>query len=98
MIGSGDPTPFDFPLLALFAIVAIALIAGAIAGPAWGIGMATWLRRSGALVAIAALAAVLVLTPTRTGSVGAGRIITIFPAFALVMIIFLACSWRAGRV
>jgi hypothetical protein len=98
VIGSGDPTPFDFPLLALFTIITIVLIVGAIAGPAWSPGVATAIRRGGVLVVIVALAAVLVTTPTRNGIVGAGRMLTIFPAFAVVVLAFLAWSWRAGRL
>ena len=98
MIGSGDPTPFDFSLLTLLAILAIVLIAGAIAGPGWTSGLATTVRRSGALVATCALIAVLVMTPTRNGMVGAGRVLTIFPAFLVVVLAFLVWSWRAGRL
>jgi len=96
--GSGDPTPYDFLLLVLFGIVAIVLIAGAITGDAWSPGLAPWLRRGSVLVAIGALAAVLVITPTRNGIVGAGRLLTIWPAFAVVILAFLVCSWRAGRL
>jgi hypothetical protein len=98
VIGSGDPTPYDFPLLVLFGIVTIMLIAGAIAGSAWSPGIATWLRRGGVLVAVCAFAVVLVITPTRSGIVGAGRMLTIFPAFAVVVLAYLVCSWRAGRL
>jgi hypothetical protein len=98
VIGSGDPTPFDFPLLALFAILTIVLIAGAVAGPGWHSGLATTLRRGGLVLAACALAAVLVITPTRNGIVGAGRMLTIFPAFALVALSFIAWSWRTGRL
>lgn len=98
MIGSGDPTPYDFPLLVLFGIVTIVLIAGTIAGSAWSPGIATTLRRGGVLFATCALAAVLVITPTKSGIVGAGRMLTIFPAFAVVVLAYLVCSWRAGRL
>jgi hypothetical protein len=98
VIGSGDPTPFDFPLLALFAFVAIVLIVGTVAGATWSPALATAIRRGGVLFAICALAAVLVITPTRTGMTGAGRVVTIFPAFAIVVIAFFAWSWRAGRL
>ena len=98
MIGSGDPTPYDFPLLALFAIILIVFIAAAIAGAAWPAAIATGLRRGGLLFAICALAAVLVISPTRNGMIGAGRVLTIWPAFAIVVIAFIAFSWRAGRL
>jgi hypothetical protein len=98
VIGSGDPAPYDFPLLLLFGIVALVLIAGAIAGGAWSPGIATGIRRASVLVAACALVAVIAITPTRNGIVGAGRMLTIFPAFAVVILIFLVCSWRAGRL
>jgi hypothetical protein len=98
VFGSGDPTPFDFPLLALFAILAIVLIAGAVAGAGWDPGIATSVRRGGVVLAACALVAVLVMTPTRNGIVGAGRMLTIFPAFAVVVLTFLAWSWRTGRL
>ena len=98
MIGSGDPTPYDFPLLVLFGIIAIVFIAGAVAGAAWPATIATSLRRGGLLFAICALAAVLVISPTQNGIIGAGRVITIWPAFAIVVITFIAFSWRAGRL
>ncbi|HEV7706295.1 MAG TPA: hypothetical protein VGO46_18500 [Gemmatimonadaceae bacterium] len=98
MIGSGDPTPYDFPLLVLFGIIALVFIGGAIAGAAWPETIATGLRRGGLLFAICALAAVLVISPTQNGIVGAGRVITIWPAFAIVVITFIAFSWRVGRL
>ncbi len=98
MIGSGDPTPYDFPLLVLFAMIAIVFVAGAIAGATWPAAIASALRRGGLLFAICALAAVLVISPTQNGIAGAGRVITIWPAFAIVVIAFIAFSWRAGRL
>lgn len=98
MLGSGDPTPFDFPLLGLLALALLAFVAGAIFGASWPPGVATGIRRGVGALALCAFVAVMLLTPTRTGSVGAGRMITIFPAFALAVILFAVWSWRAGRV
>ncbi|MBA2684495.1 MAG: hypothetical protein H0X34_08255 [Chthoniobacterales bacterium] len=98
MIGSGDPTPYDFYLLGLLGVIALIFVAGAISGTSWAPGVALGLRRGGTIVAICALAAVMLLTPTRSGSVGAGRMITVFPAFVLAMIVFAVWSWRAGRI
>jgi hypothetical protein len=98
VLGSGDPTPYDFPLLVLFGLIALVFITGAIAGAAWPATIAMALRRGGLLFAICALAAVLVISPTQNGIVGAGRILTIWPAFAIVVITFIAFSWRAGRL
>lgn len=98
MLGSGDPTPYDFPLLALLALAIVVFVAGAIFGGSWSPGMATGIRRGVAALAVLGIVAVMVLTPTRTGTVGAGRIITIFPAFGLAMIVFAVWSWRAGRI
>jgi hypothetical protein len=98
MLGSGDPTPYDMKLVALLGGIALLLLAGALSGGYWSPALALTVRRGGAIVAIGALATVLLLTPTRSGIVGAGRLVTIWPAFALVAILFAIWSWRAGRV
>jgi hypothetical protein len=98
MLGSGDPTPYDFHLVGLLAICAAVLLAGSIMGAGWSASLAAWLRRGALAVAIASTAAVLIAWPTRDGIVGAGRLLTIWPAMAIVVALFIVWSLRAGRL
>jgi hypothetical protein len=98
MLGSGDPTPYDFHLVGLLAFCALVLLAGSILGAAWTTTLATILRRGALVVGISATAFVLVVWPTRDGIVGAGRLLTIWPAVALVVVLFIVWSVRAGRL
>jgi hypothetical protein len=47
---------------------------------------------------VVATAAVVYVTPTRDGIVGAWRVLSVWPALAAVVLGFLAWSWRAGRL
>ena len=97
MIGSGDPTPFDLPLTALLAGLAVFFLVGAARAHSWTSGLATLLRRVGLVLAIAATGAVHVVTPTTNGIIGAGRLFTVWPAFGLAVLAYAAWAWRAGR-
>ena len=98
MLGSGDPTPFDMPALGALCALAFVLLIGFVLGPRW-ISLSATLLRWGALTAAALIvAAVLIATPTTSGSVGAGRMITLWPAGATVAILFLLWSWRLGHL
>jgi len=98
MLGSGDPTPYDLPALVFLVICAAILLAGSAVGGGWSPRLASGLRRGPLVAATAVMAAVLVVTPTRDGIVGAGRMLTIWPAFALVAVLFIVWTLRAGRL
>jgi len=98
MLGSGDPTPYDgYALIALSAL-AVLLLIGCILGQTWSIAVASIVRRAAFGLVVLVLGAVLIVTPTSSGAVGAGRMITIFPASALATLLFIVWSWRAGHV
>ena len=97
MTGSGDPTPFDGYALLALCVLAAALLVGCILGPRWGSAMATGVRWGALCLAIAVTAAVLILTPTMSGVVGAGRLLTLWPAAITAVVLFLVWSWRLGH-
>ena len=97
MLGSGDPTPFDgYALLALCVLAAV-LLAGCLLGARWESAAALVLRWGAVVLAALIVALVLIVTPTTTGAVGAGRLITLYPAAALVGVLLLVWSWRLGH-
>ena len=98
MFGSGDPTPYDFPLIFFLVALAIVMFVGASVGSTWSPSTATLVRRGSMIVAIIAIVAVHIITPTTNGIVGAGRIMFLWPAIALAVIAFLVWSWRVGRL
>lgn len=98
MLGSGDPTPYDAGLVVLLLLIAAVLVVGAITTGHWSQANAALTRRGAVLLAIVATAFVLVRTPTTSGSIGAGRLISVWPAMAAAGIAYLAWSWRAGRL
>jgi hypothetical protein len=55
-------------------------------------------RRGAMGLAVLLLGAVLIITPTTSGTVGAGRLLTLFPAAAAVAVLFLIWSWRIGHL
>lgn len=97
MIGSGDPTPFDGYALMALCFLAAALLIGCVLGPRWGSSTATFIRWGALCLAIAVTSAVLILTPTISGTVGAGRVITLWPAAITTVVLFLVWSWRLGH-
>jgi hypothetical protein len=98
MLGSGDPTPYDLPAAGLLVLCAAVLLAGSLLGSLWPPVLATVLRRGALLVSTVATVVVLAAWPTRSGVVGAGRLLTIWPAYAAVVVLFVAWSIRAGRL
>lgn len=98
MLGSGDPTPYDAGLVLLLLGLAVLLTVGAVTAGLWSPAVAATIRRSAVLLAVCATALVLVRTPTRNGMVGAGRVISVWPALAATALSYLAWSWRAGRL
>lgn len=97
MLGSGNPTPHDgYAVFALCAMAAFLLFGFAL-GPRWTGSLATWLRWGALIFSVAVLAIVLLVTPTTSGFVGAGRMLSLYPAATAVLIFFLLWSWRIGH-
>ena len=97
LLGSGDPTPFDGYATATLCTLAAVLLVGCILGPRWATHAAMLLRWGAVLVAAVLVAAVLILTPTTSAIVSAGRLLTLWPAAAAVAVLFLVWSWRLGH-
>jgi hypothetical protein len=97
MIGSGDSAPYDFFAFAVLCILAVALLAGAIAGPSWVSDAATFARRGLLIAALAVMLAVYLITPTANAFDGAARFITLWPAIAANILLFAIWSWRVGH-
>ena len=97
MLGSGDPTPYDMPALAALCLLAALMLVGCIVGQEWQSLSATVVRRGAVILALLIMAAVLSLTPTTSGAVGAGRLMTVWPAAVLTVGLFLIWSWRIGH-
>jgi hypothetical protein len=98
VLGSGNPTPYDVPLIGVLVALALVLVVGAFTANAWPPGVGTWVRRGALAAGVVATAAVVYVTPTRDGIVGAWRVLSVWPALAAVVLGFLAWSWRAGRL
>jgi hypothetical protein len=97
MLGSGDPTPYDAGLfIALLVIVGI-LTAGAFTNAHWAPNVAAYTRRAAVLLAFTATAIVFLRTPGGGSFAAAGRLVTIGPALAAVVVAYLVWSWRSGR-
>ena len=97
MLGSGDPTPLDGYALVALCLLTITLLVGCILGPRWVSLTATVVRYGAMLAAALIVAGVLVLTPSTSGIVSAGRIVTLWPAAIAAAVLFLAWSWRLGH-
>lgn len=98
MLGSTDPTPYDAGLVILLLLLAALLAVGAVTAGMWSPSTAAAVRRSAVLLAVCATAVVIVRTPTTNGTIGAGRLISVWPALAMAGVTYLAWSWRAGRL
>ena len=97
MLGSGDPTPYDTGLVILLSVLASVLAIGAARAGMWNPYTATGIRRAAILVALGATGAVMLRTPTSSGIVGAGRLLSVWPALAVVCAAYLIWSVRGGR-
>ena len=97
LLGSGDPTPYDAYALAALCALAATLFVGCILGPKWVSHSATLLRWGATVLAAGIVAAVLIFTPTTSGIVGAGRMLTLLPAAVAVAVLFFVWSWRVGH-
>ncbi len=98
MLGSGNPTPLDGYAMVVLCSLALVLLVGCMVGPRWIAGAADACRWGALLLSMAMFAAVLVITPTTTAIVGAGRLLTLYPAAAAVTLLFLGWSWRIGHL
>jgi len=96
MLGSGNPTPYDIPLVVFLVCLALLLFSGAATASSWLPTTAAVVRRGAALVAIAVTVVVVVITPTTNGIIGAWRMLSVWPALAVTMLGYLVWSWRAG--
>lgn len=97
MTGSGDPTPFDGYALVALCLLVTALLVGCVLGPRWASSAATIVRWGALGLAIVIISTVLVLTPTMSGIVGAGRLFALWPAAIAAVVLFLVWSWRLGH-
>lgn len=98
MLGAGDPTPYDLQALALLVVLALVLLAGCVFGPGWSPEVGRRVRWTVLVLAAVIVLAVSLVTPTGNGIVGAGRLLTLWPAAALNLLLFVVWSWRAGRL
>src|SRR5215475_9827743 len=98
MLGSGNPTPYDVPLLVFLVALAMLLLIGALTATSWSPATAAAIRRGAVLLALVATALVMIVTPTRNGIVGAWRVLVIWPVAGLTLVLYLVWSWRAGRL
>jgi hypothetical protein len=98
ILGFSDPTPYDLFGAFVLAACAVGLVAGLLTGPSWSLPLATITRRGLLLVVCLVPAVILLLTPTRSAVVGAGRLLTLWPLFIVDLLLFAAWSWRAGRL
>ena len=97
MLGSGDPTPYDMPVLVALCLLAALMLVGCIVGQEWQSLSATMVRWGAVILAVLIVAAVLSLTSTTSGAVGAGRLMTVWPAALSIVVLFLIWSWRIGH-
>ncbi len=97
MFGSVDTTPYDIPALFGFGAMALLLLAGLLSGQHWPPTLAMVARRGLPLLAVALCATLLIVTPTQNSIAGAGRLITLWPALGLSLLLGALWSWRAGQ-
>ena len=97
MIGSSDPTQYDGMAIVVLACLALVLLAGVITGEQWPPQLSISARFIVPLLAAVVVVSLLVVTPTRNGIVGAGRMITLWPAVVVNVLLFAVWTWRAGR-
>ena len=97
MLGSGDPTPFDWYATVTICLLAATLFFGCILGTNWESTSSNLFRWGATITALLVFVSVLVITPTTSGAVGAGRLITLWPAVFTLVILFFVWSWRIGH-
>ena len=98
MLGSGNSTPYDLPLLAILVGIALLLVIGAATPERWPDETGAWIRRVALAVATAAMIGVHMISPTSNGMIGAGRLLTLWPAYAVVILAYLVWALRVGKL
>ena len=98
MLGSSDPTPYDLPAALILVVCSVVLLVGFFFGASWPSVISAGIRRGILLLALLLLIGLHLVTPTRSGIVGAGRLLTLWPAGLLVFLLFSAWCIRAGRL
>jgi hypothetical protein len=98
MLGSSDPAPYDTLAIVALACLGLVLLAGVVTGHYWSLHLANFARRAAVLLAVVVVAVLLFVTPTRSGAVGAGRLLTLWPAVGIDLLLYLLWTWRAGRL
>ncbi|MBX3134516.1 MAG: hypothetical protein KF689_14130 [Gemmatimonadaceae bacterium] len=98
ILGSGDPTPYDATLQITLVVLAALLLTGALTHAHWSPMVAAVTRRSAVIIGVIAFIVVHLRTPSEGSIVAAGRILTLWPALAAVVLIYGIWSWRAGRL
>ena len=97
MLGSGDPTPFDFYAMVAICTMAVTLLFGCVLGPSWTSNSAILIRWGATILALLVFFSVQIVTPTTNGAVGAGGLIILWPAAFTVVVLFFVWSWRIGH-
>jgi len=98
MFGSGNPTPYDIPLIVFLVAIGILMLVGAATHASWSPTTATLVRRGAAIVGLIAVVVVHRVTPTTNGIIGAARVLFVWPAIAFAVIGFAVWSWKVGRI
>ena len=97
MLGAGNPTPLDGYAVVALCVLAAILLFGFLIGPKWTSNIANWVRWGALVLSAVVLVAVLLVTPTTSGIIGAGRMLSLYPAAIAVVVLFLAWCWRIGH-
>ena len=98
MLGSGNTTPYDFPVLIALGAFAILLLVGCFLGQGWPSPSGTIVRRGAIILALLLVAVVYVVTPSPSGIEGAARMLTLWPALGVNALLFAIWSWRVGQL
>lgn len=98
MLGSSDPAAYDMTAVVALACLGLVLLAGVLTGHHWPPTFPMVVRRAAALLAVFVVVFVLFVTPTRSGIVGAGRMLTLWPALGVDVFLFAMWAWREGQL
>jgi len=98
MLGSGNPTPYDVRGFVALVLLSAVLACGAVIGGHWQFPAALLVRRGASACIILVMAAVYIWTPTTNGIVGAARLLFLWTAAVIGIVLFGVWSWRAGTL